>query len=172
MLRADKIVLVPKQHARIGERLHRSKAIFGVTEDTLARFGVYSVEELVEKITERSPTAHKPQIGNIDECMANYQAGMTTVLPSEMTDVETAAFSTLQTGHAKFFASWLAKKLKGEQAIESRSILLGASDAALAWTDGKQFVHFERKFLTAQARKGVDGWLRIVMVMLHEYLPR
>lgn len=171
LLSASAVVLVPAQHKRYGERLHRSKAIFGVTEETLDRFGVETVADLLDLVKKRAPIYYRnscpAKVGNIEDFLDAANCGFLPVPEADMTLDERVAFGTLLDAHRRIIGPWLAKL--GEDSRQLRTLAPGESDAALAWTDAKTSIHVERSFLTKCARKGIDGWYRMGAVLVHEY---
>jgi hypothetical protein len=52
--------------------------------------------------------------------------------------------------------------------IWPRRLLVGRSDVARAWTDGRGFIAFDRAFLRPHLAH-LSGWLHLVRVLCHEY---
>lgn len=167
LLEADTITLVPEARKRMGERLHRSRQAFCVTEETLRRFNCETLEEFVRAIRARAPTyIHTPRVVDFETFAKQANPGYVTVDESRYEPAESLAMSVLENVNRRFLGQWLKNV---SEPIEVRALFLGESDSALAWTDGQSTVHVERRFLLRCARKGLNGWHQLMMVMLHEY---
>lgn len=169
LLAAHVVCEVPEQHLRMGERLHRGKVIFGVTKEALDRFGVSTAGELVNLVKERAPsylTRSVPRVAPFEDYLQSVNFGMLSIPENEYDPLERVAMAVLIEANRKFFGAWLPKL---EEPRLGRALRLGESDAALAWTDGKNSIHVERKFLSKCVRKGANGWLQLLNVLLHEY---
>lgn len=171
LLRAGEVVFVPKEHMRLGERLHRAKAFFGITEETLARFDCADANALLTTLAEKCPGGRSslPSIGNFDDYLKSHKSGYQTVDLNSLKPIEQLAFKVLSEAHSRFFRPWLAAMKDDDYVPTMRSLYAGASDSALAWTDGKADIHVEHRFLGKCAKKGINGWFRLIAVMLHEY---
>lgn len=172
LMEATVVALVPSAYKRLGDRLHRTKAFFGLTDDTLTRFGCSDVASLLALLNRARPGGFRstPEIGKFEEFLLTHNAGYQTVLESEVPAFDRLAFKVMRQAYAKFFAQWAAK-LRGTEYVSmaTRELKLGSSDSALAWTDGLSTIHVEHRFLGRMAKKGANGWLRIGMVLLHEH---
>lgn len=170
MLEASVVVLVPPAYKRLGERLHRAKAFFGVTEDTLARFNASDVHSMLTTLASKSPYSRDiPAIGNFEDFLKTHKAGYQTLGDQELKPFELLAIKTLRNAHSRFFPQWFAKLKGADYEPVARYLRVGSSDSALAWTNGTDSIHLEQRFLSKQAKKGLNGWHRIATVLLHEY---
>jgi hypothetical protein len=170
MLDASVVVLVPPAYKRLGERLHRAKAFFGVTEDTLARFNASDVHSMLSTLASKSPYSRDiPVIGNFEDFLKTHKAGYQTLGDQELKPFELLAIKTLRNAHSRFFPQWFDKLKGADYAPVARHLWVGSSDSALAWTNGTDTIHLEQRFLSKQAKKGLNGWHRIATVLLHEY---
>lgn len=171
LLKASTVVLVPANAKRLGERLHRAKAFFGVTEDTLARFGVGDVESLLRTLNSRCPypSNRLPTVGNFEEFLKSHKSGYQTLGDQELKPVEALAIRVLRQAQGRFFNRWFESLKGSEYEPRPRNLWVGTSDSALAWTNGADSIHLEQRFLVKHAKRGLNGWHRIVMVLLHEY---
>lgn len=58
-----------------------------------------------------------------------------------------------------------------DDVVRPRQIRIGVTDlSAEAWTDGMSYISFSAKFLSENMEKGLGGMLRVLNVMVHEYL--
>lgn len=171
LLAADEVVLVPKEHMRLGERLHRAKAFFGVTEETLARFDCADVQSLLEAIAEKRPSGGGclPTVGDFTTYLKSHKSGYQTVDLNSLKPIEQLAFKVLSEAHNRFFGRWFSAMKDDEYVPTLRTLYAGASDSALAWTNGKDHIHYEHRYLGKCAKRGLNGWFRLVSTMVHEY---
>jgi hypothetical protein len=169
-LRASQVSVAPKDGDRLAERLHRAKIGFVVSPKTLDRFGVETLAELMVKF--KAQLSHRgswPEVVAFSAIAEGYTSRYTPVPDKDATPEELDALRLLRKANI-VLSNFIDKNAEDERPpFQWREVFLGQSDAALAWTDGKTRVTIERKFLTRSARKGVDGWFQILMVMLHEY---
>lgn len=162
-----KVALAPADGHRLAERLHRAKVGYLVSPKTLERFGVETLEGLVNKLKEAFPAQYRyPEVVGFNEVAGSYTSKYTPVAEKDATPVELIALRLLRKANL-VLGNWLAKHT--EFRVTARNLWLGSSDAALAWTDGKTQITVEKRYLARQAKKGVDGWFQVLMVMLHEY---
>ncbi len=171
LLDASVVVYVPTAFKRLGERLHRAKVFFGVTDDTLARFNAADVQSMLTMLASKSPFSGRrlPEVGNFEDFLKTHKAGYQTIAEADLKPLEALAFKVLRQAHSRFFPAWFANLKGADYAPTVRSLWVGSSDSALAWTNGADSIHLEQRFLAKQAKKGLNGWNRIAAVLLHEY---
>jgi hypothetical protein len=163
---------------RLAERLHRAKVAFVVSRETLDRFNMDTLDELLEKLSEQARSANQYWIADrlstsavpLAKLAQGYSKDYTLIPLQEATDIERMAFKQLQTCNSQM-GQWMQRYMANLELKEthSRDVKLGQSDVALAWTNGRDTITVDRKFLVKCAKGGVDGWLRLMAVMVHEY---
>ncbi|MBP2636879.1 MAG: hypothetical protein H6Q72_2786 [Firmicutes bacterium] len=159
----------------LAEYIHRTKRGFILSKATLERFDAETVREFVEQfkqgITKVQPWYKEAQpvvFENVKGVCVELSELRMPVPPNEWTKEEQAALAALNQLSRKIPAVLeLSREGKGELAV--RQIDLGVSDTAKAWTDGKNYITFDRKTI-ALAQKGIGGWQLILNVLLQEYL--
>lgn len=170
------MALAPSKGDRLAERLHRSKTVFVVAPETLSRFGVESLEALRDLWIQHTPASWHARIPMVAEFAAiaqGYSKVYSLVESADATSDELQVLAQLEVCNVAL-SEWLAVTMKDMnetrfKMASTRKVLLGQSDAALAWTDGETRITFERRFLTKEAKKGLSGWYRILAVAVHEY---
>lgn len=169
LLAADEITLVPNDKLRLGERIHRAGRAFVLTQETLERFNVSSVEDLLATIKKAAGTnlwRPLPVVKPIEDYIHDANLGFETVPEQDAPAHLQFALRQLR----KYNKVPLSRWLEGlHNAIAKREIYLGKSDSALAWTDGKESIHLDCTFLEREIRRGLVGWNRISLILLHEY---
>lgn len=161
------VSLAPADGHRLSERLHRAKVGFLVSPKTLDRFGVETLDELVTRLKDAFPTQYRyPSVVSFNEVAGSYTSKYTPVPEKDAAPDELSALRLLRKANI-LLGNWLSRQ--STYGVTVRELRLGSSDAALAWTDGKSHITVEKRYLAKQAKKGVDGWFQVLMVMLHEY---
>lgn len=159
------LTVARESQARTGARLHREGKAFVLSEETLERFRVESVQELVsvlERITQQPLTVETQDFDQVAlGCVETYQVHD----DSELSVPELCALETLRMEHDKFY-QWFSS---AEKSSGMRELKAGSSDVAEAWTDGKSFIVLSRKALLAAAEKGELGFFELLMTLTHEY---
>jgi hypothetical protein len=168
LVHAGKVCLAPSDGDRLAERLHRAKVGFVIAPRTLTRFGVETLEELLSKL-EKATTlkwGRWPEVVPFATVAGGYTRHYNPVADKDANPEELRAIRQLRRVNA-VLGNWLNKASIGS--IGGRDVRLGESDAALAWTDGQTMITVERRWLLRTAKRGLNGWFQIMMVMLHEY---
>lgn len=173
---ATLLTLSPGRGDRLAERLHRSRVAFVLSQDTLDRFRVETVEEFLDVVRQALPSyysAKLPAAVSFSEVAQGYSKLYELVDPMEFKPEERLALQLLSRQNLRL-GEWLSRAMaeldeSRHQLAQPRKLLIGSSDAALAWTDGKSTITLDRRFLRKEARSGLNGWFRILSVLVHEY---
>lgn len=177
--RRSHIVTMAEPESQLGQRAHMTKSAFVLHPSTLSRFGVESLAEFKTKLLESmkgsanawwfknfvSQTIFEQDLTKaVPHLSSNYQ-----ILPDkDLTVKEKAllwAFSFVE-GNVRELINDLEEQ---DVCVNSRELRVGISDAADAWTDGVKCIVFNRKVLSC-AEKGIGGMLRVISLLVHEYL--
>jgi len=177
--RRGRIVTMALPESQRGQRAHMTKSAFVLHPITLVRFGAESLEEFKTKLIESmadmkdvywfrnfvSQTIFEPDLAKaVPHLSDNYEV----LSEKDVTVKEKAllwAFSFIDSD----VRSLISNLEEHEEQLASREIRVGISDSADAWTDGVKCIVFNRKSL-ASADKGIGGMLRIISLLVHEYL--
>lgn len=170
----------------VAESSHRNKHCFVMSTLTLARFGTRTVGEFMTALlavidaAPRSPLTRRfgsnGYEGTLricedwrDACTATRD-GYAEVPEKDWTKRECAAMVALEAAN-QFLPGIVCGMNEHNDpcVLPRRRLLVGESAVALAWTDGKTRVCFDRKIL-AWLHDGLSGVLALVHVMIHEYL--
>lgn len=169
------IITGPKD-SQVMDRVNQRGMAFVVADETLARFGVASPSELGALFNEMADDRRffMPKWKIKDMSYEDDASKVTSALnddfhlvdAKELTKEEKAIVSALD-GYASRYIVYAMNRYG--ISVNARQILVGTSDLADAWTDGRFNIVFNRKMLKV-ARKGLSGMHSLVMTMLHEYL--
>lgn len=177
---------------RVAETLNRDKLALVLSQDTLNRFGVATLTDLIIVLNERVYPAAAPQgygareeIGttfhlirllapglikvyeNLAECPGYKQMNYSRV-PKEELSPRLRRFlqelHTLNTMVASLVASHTNRPMS------KRELMIGRSEHAEAYTDGTSFVAIVDTTAEQAIKDGFAGWIRIAHLLVHEYL--
>lgn len=176
LLTFKQMTLAPVKGDRLGERLHRSKTVFVISPETLERFRVGTLDELRALMLDRIPPHFlnsMPKAVPFSTVAQGYSKLYDVVDPSDTKPEELLAMKFMHKAN-QGMSAWLKTEMEAMnearyQNASYRQLVLGQSDAALAWTDGSERITFDRKFLLKEAKKGITGWWRLLAVLIHEY---
>ena len=163
--------------SRIGERAHSARLAFVLSPQTLERFGVDTVQELRAALCQalgRSCAAlrqhlERMQVADTLQVAVPTLSEQCEVLkPKELTPKDRAALGALESltfdvGRALRDAKLISR------AVSNRTVRLGSSDVAEAWTDGSKEVVIERGQLELM-HQGIGGFSGLANLLVHEYL--
>jgi len=165
--------------SRLAERAHRSKLAFVLAPVTLERFDAESVEDLKVKLVDALREDPKSsQLGrllssrktteDVKSAAPTLREGYDVLKESELSKAERAGLRALyelsnHVGRALEFAGFV------NPTTANRTVYLGVSDAAEAWTDGATRIVVERGQLALMAQ-GVGGFVGLANLLVHEYL--
>lgn len=166
--RVEKFTVAPEKGSRIAERVHQRGLAFVLCPSTLERFECESTEEfvslvqgLLRQVYAYAQAAHVP----FDTFKASVREGYDLIQPKELGKREAVALDSLLRANelvARIFRE------AGEGDVRARTLRVGASDAALAWTDGTTYIAIERGMLKL-VNEGIPGFVRLVNLLVHEY---
>jgi hypothetical protein len=159
------ITSATENQARTGARLQREGKAFVVSEETLQRFGVSSVVDLIELLFEGLEVPPRFTYVKFEElalgCTETYQV----LEPSDLPLEEQLLFNVLLSKHGKFF-KWFSS---GEIHSGQRELRPGVSDVAQAWTDGASYIIIDRHIIQKAIKKGESGFFELLLLLVHEY---
>lgn len=167
LLTAAVAVVVPRGHKK-AEIAMQHKSCFAVAQETLERFEVESLEQLVAVLRPFSSWRTYVEVKDLADVIGDLQEGRTVVAPGKWTKREKAWVRLAR--QASTTMAWAARHVTedGSHTGKVREVMVGVSDDALAWTDGATFIAFDREFLS-QLKFNYDGFARFANVFLHEY---
>lgn len=161
----SKLAVASDAKQRTGARLHREGRAFVLSQETLERFRVDSLEDLLETLSRRTGQEFSHREVGFDKLAHAYSESYHNCEDSELPHDELCALLALRHCHERFY-QWFRTV---EKSSGQRELRAGISDVADAWTDGMTVIHIERKLLKRAATKGAGGFFELLMTMVHEY---
>lgn len=168
--------------SRIGERAHAARLAFVLSRQTLERFGVTTVKELRAALCHalmspvpdysagqlRRHLEKLPVTDDVNEAAPTLSLECEVLKPKDLTPKDRAALVALES-----LAFDVGRALKDSKlisrAVSNRTVRLGSSDVAEAWTDGTKEVVIERRQIDLM-HLGIGGFAGLANLLVHEYL--
>lgn len=160
----------------IAEKIHESKAAYVLDKETLDRFDVKTVQELIGLIKDRvKGTWFENYYANLQEIdfqslAQNFTGEHDFLDPKKLSPHQKALLagfkraSEIATGRINFF-----DRTNGSEAkMGYRKIVPGSSDTAEMWTDGKTYIAINKSFLQSIIEGHIDFY-QAAAVLLHEF---
>lgn len=183
------ITVIPEgERSPLAERFHRGESCFVLGAVTLGRFGVETVQELVDGIHEAIARDRIKRYGypvgtsghghglkcveNWREACQSLSDGYEEVPKQEWTPAEEACIAALEVAELTVRAAIQKAGCIDEgdgQWLKKRVLLVGVSESAEAWTNGVDRIWLNRSIL-GRMKSGIGGALSLVGVLVHEYL--
>lgn len=176
-----KFTVAPTVDSVIGGKAHDKKLMYVLSPKTLNEFNVESVDELVELINSLHPIRDNECKGGVYNYIKKDAIGKFELLESLISDTRDY-ISNKQLSREETLAMYAIGRLSAAiNDITSerneygqihyrtpRKLKVGISETAEAWTDGQSFIALNQKLIN-EARQGVSGFMRIALVLVHEY---
>jgi Histidine kinase-, DNA gyrase B-, and HSP90-like ATPase len=165
--------------SQMGERAHTRGLAFVVSPNTFERFGVETVREfrgaLIKALAQSTGTTWLSDcmsrlrvIEGLKEAVPTLREGHDVLRDDDLSKVEQAALTAL-----RLMADDVSRAMKGQRILDSKSpyrtLWLGASDVAQAWTDGRSKVIVERRQVQLM-NHGIGGFVGLANLLVHEFL--
>jgi hypothetical protein len=147
---------------RLGDTLHRQKAAFILSQETLDYFG--DIEEVMGILSKpcRGVWGSGSDINYVPfETLTKGMDSKMIPLPQEQWTLDERVWVRLMS-----YVSWHLQRRRYEN--DARTIIIGDSKVANGWTDGGTYICISRQFLS---NHGLDfkGLFQVFRLMLHEY---
>ena len=173
-LGANAVVTSADAGSPLGERAHSSKLAYVVHPDTIARFGFANLDAWYAALKQLAGTNYQQIrffkqskcVENFNDAVPSLRDGYSAVPHREYTKKEQyvlAALGRIDNALRRV----VGRELDGTPA--HRTLSIGLSDAADAWTDSKTIITLNKKVLK-RAEQGLPGMFFIVNLIVHEYL--
>jgi hypothetical protein len=150
-------------HDQRGDVLQQHQLAIVLAQTTLDRFHVTSIDALLTLFREKGVWPYEAAeitSAEFSVLSANLSTTHLIVDPARLTPTE------------QLLRDFLQKQSQildpGSSWADGRKILVGESDAAEAWTDGKTYIAIHRKFLK-HPDMHVEDWVRLGALLVHEY---
>lgn len=171
-LRGFQFVTNAPKGSRVGDKLMRTQIAFVVADETLERFGVATVPELLDVLQKQLfntdyQIEHRPDYKPFD-AMTAHLSSKYSVLPEDKLTVDEKIWLRLINGHGGLLRpSYLDEGEHVYGYYGSRKVVIGEADAADGWTDADSFVAINRKFLR-ELDLDVAGIADVSLLLIHE----
>lgn len=168
------ITVSPTIDSIVGGKAHDQKIMFVLSPKTLDEFGVETLQDLIKTINSISGVGFeyiKPQnIGDFSILKDMISSKYEYIPYSKLSQEEKIAM--VHIGRLSCQINDITNNEYQDSGSKRyrppRHLRVGVSETAEGWTDGQAFIALNRK-LVNEARQGVAGFIRIGMVLLHEY---
>lgn len=148
-----------------GDKLMQQRLAFVLAEETLRRFAVPDLATLLKKILDPMRAEYEKGFEGTptpyEELAATLSDQYDVIDEKDWTPLEQAVLRTIDSCHWDIIRAMTEER-------QARRLVLGKSDAANGWTDGEDYIAIDRRFLR-EVGQGLDGWIRLGQLMLHEY---
>lgn len=176
-------VSIAERGDRVAEMAHTRKLAFVVTKEMAERFNASTPEEFVSAVSRiyGENNNYIPRINAVDRSHFDkvISSSHEPIAEKELNKAERVALRSIREANRFMYQQgvWYDHK-SGTQTFSKseknqyrspRQISVGASDTALAWTDGNSNIWIERKQLKL-IKKGMPGMIQLANIIMHEYL--
>ncbi|WP_018234402.1 ATP-binding protein [Thioalkalivibrio thiocyanodenitrificans] len=149
--------VAPERGHRIAEKVQSATKTLMLAPDVLGRFMCETGEQLAELFSRHRTS--RMQFIEFETIAAGYTERHEAISKGDLKPEEKSFLSALQ----------VASRMLGEgMKCGVRTVVLGESDSASAWTDGTQFIYVNRDNLSV-IRQGLAGCFWLVSLLMHEY---
>jgi hypothetical protein len=176
------ITVSPTEGSRVADLLHVRKEALVLSMRTLEQFDVGNARELLDlldQIASRDLCSgrfsycedmyKRVKAVDFDELSSSYSANHRDLKDSELDAKELAVLRAIRDGNNIFVRYMNHGYYGADRPITMRSIHVGVSDTAAAWTNGSTRITFNREKLKL-GYSGIGGFHEIALIMLHEYV--
>jgi hypothetical protein len=166
-LSAPVIAFADYGEEKVGEAVHRAGRAFVIRYDQMRVFSEYSLESLVELLEIRTGFKGERVIEKLRVLGRGVDTKHHAIEDGNLPAAEQHVLELLREYNDEFVAIFRVNS--GLSDIKPRNINAGRCDAALAWTDGEQYIRMTRKVLAAPAKLGLPGMMYALQILAHEY---
>ena len=172
-------IVIAKRGDQLAETAQKRGLCLAIAEETLERFDVSDGAELlacVGGLLDRAAThgrdfntqrLKKIPVVTREELGKSISDDHAVLKDSELKPAEKRILEAI-----RYANTYVTSAVRASPLIEAsgqRKIVLGVSETALAWTDGRSFIAFDRRYAQLVTR-GYTGCFQLALTMLHEYL--
>ena len=168
--RHGEVVTSAERGNQIGDTLMQGGVCFVFADETLERFGMTSVKQLVKLINDNCNSPYwKPKVVTFAEVTKGMDSKHTVLDKKQWTPREQVFVDLLNSNYRSLLWGFMSGRSAYNDVLNTRrDILIGCSKSALAWTDGKRYIVFAREYLT-RLQMDMSGLLDLFDTCLHEY---
>jgi hypothetical protein len=167
-LEMAKRMTVAEQGDHRGDILMQSKVMFVMAQETLDRFTCVDLPSLI-KVIKQTGVGIWWQCQAIDFNEASKGMHVSySMIPQNKWTAREKVFLDLVKAYDMSILFTLSGNSYNQATKFRRNLVIGESDTALAWTDGKSYIAFSRHFLKT-VEFNMLGMMNLFDVVLHEY---
>jgi len=150
-------IAAAKQDSPAGDTAHRLHKAFVVTEETISDFRCRDLDEFLKLVRNKFNLAdNRFTVTTVDEVLGDD--AQASVLPAET--------------YTKRELKWLRKLVAASRVVvdswmRHSDMMIGTSPTSRAWTDGRQYICFDRKFMRSLGWN-LEGYQKACMLLFHE----
>lgn len=172
--------LAPSRKDPRGCKVADGDGCFVVSPETLSRFGVETLGELWAVLLGILDDSHYRETRDsakslrvfetLDAAGCKVNSDYRLIDNKELTADEKLTMSALN--YMNKYVRFAVANMLGRDmwtGLTERTLRVGVSGTAQAWTDGDRYIAIERSLLS-QAKRGLEGHAKLMMVLVHEYL--
>ena len=175
-----KIAIAPSNMSNTGERIHNERLAAVFSPETVEWLGVKTPEEVAQKMDDMFSGIYpmvrrKCEALSFNDLAKAFKSSYEIVEREQWSKDECAAIGAIQAMADRGHHTILRVEDREQRGIgkgtsNNRKIVVGTSGSALAWTDGERYIAFDRKFLSGQLERGINGWMTLLNYLVHEML--
>lgn len=160
------VTVAEDEQSNLGAKLQREGKALVLNKSSLARFGAYDIQDLLDRVEAENLFGRLPRVQSFAKLARNQVEEHITDNEDGLPFWESCLLDVLRETTPDFVA-WLRKmepNLSGP-----RKVYAGHSNVAQAWTDGSTQVVFSHKLLKKARTKKLPGMMEVFTVLVHEY---
>lgn len=172
-----KFTIAPDNFSQVGETIHSNQICFVFSNSVLDLFDIDDRTELAKKLTALYSSCgllnlreQKIESLDFDVLSEEHKSSYSTIPKDKYTNKQEQFMSLAQTIN-KQIPSLLNSFLRNtiDQKIGERTLLLGQSNNANAWTDSVSYIGLSDQFIKC-IDEGQRGIQKVIYILIHEYL--
>lgn len=156
-----------KPGSLLGDKIHKSNLAFVLSDLTLSRFNVESVSDLLKKLRASIPDSmHGVEAVNFAELQTQFSERMDVIPEADYSLQERIVLEVLVSASWRL-QRWFQDKYNRHIEGKYRKLVLGSSQCADGWTDGRGYIAITREYI-AKTGVGVPAWPAYGCLVAHE----
>lgn len=155
---------------------HEAGQIFVFDKNSIGNLGCENIgefAELVAKVLDRFENRSYVQfsratlVDNTQEIERQFRSKFKLISQEDQTKEEQLFLACLEKCSKSIHYAVLRQT--GDYICGPRGLIIGESAGMSAWTNGRNYIALDRKYLREQFREGLTGVIRVCSVIAHEY---
>lgn len=180
------VTLAPVAYSATGDRIHAVNMAAVLSPDLLNALNFFSVEDFIQSIQSvidvkislmiqkngGHQTSESYELNKIKKQINNIKIVSFGLLRDEFNDrsviIDDKKLTPLQKCYLKAVNS-LNRNIAKITGQAPRKIVLGESETAQGWTDGRSYIALNERRVDGLFTKGYDNIYKVMLILLHEY---